>query len=84
MQPAAAEVEPVSQLVDHRPGAAAEPRTRFDDEAIDGGLTQPARGGNAGRAAADHHDTDIATRHEGLAPWRAKPPVRSSSPHAQI
>ena len=68
MQPSATEVEREARGVDDRPGAAAKPRTRLDDEAVDFRFVQPACGGDAGRSAADHHHIDIATRHDDLAP----------------
>ena len=63
VQPAAAQIERKAGLIDHGPGPAAEPRSRFDQETIDRGRAKPPGRGNAGGAAADHHDLDIASRH---------------------
>ena len=62
MQPAAAEIERVSGCIGDGPSAAAEPRPRLDHEASDGGIVQPPRGGEAGRAAADDRDLDVIVR----------------------
>ena len=43
MQPAAAEIEREAGRVGDGPGAAAEPRPRLDDQAIDGGLARSRR-----------------------------------------
>ncbi len=60
MQPAAAEIERVAALVVDGPRPAAEPRPRLDQEAADRRLVKPLSGGNAGRAAADDDNFDIA------------------------
>ena len=55
MQPAATEVERIAaDLV--RPGAAAEPVARFEQQARHAGIGELARRADAGRAAADHDD----------------------------
>jgi hypothetical protein len=63
MQPAAAEIKRETRSIGDGPGPPAQPRTRLDDQAIDGGLGQPPAGRNAGRAAADDYDFGIAVGH---------------------
>ena len=55
MQPAAAEVERVTAGL-MRPGAAAEPVARFEQQARHAGIGELARRADTGRAAADHDD----------------------------
>ena len=38
----------------------------FNNETIDGGVAEPPRGGNAGRAATDNYDLDITAHHREL------------------
>ena len=66
MQPAAAEVQSRPRRVAHGPCPAAEPRARFNNETIDGGVAELPRGGNSGRAATDNYDLDIAAYHREL------------------
>ena len=62
MQPAAAEIDRIAAFV-HGPRPAAEPVARLDDEAVDARIMQPPPGRDAGRAAADDHDLEVALRH---------------------
>ena len=63
MQPAAAEVERITGLVDYGPRAAAEALTRFNKQAVGAGFMQQARGRNAGCTGTDHHHVYIIARH---------------------
>ncbi len=63
VQPAAAEIDGVAVAIVDAIGASAEPRPRFDDKAIGGGLRQAPPGGNAGRAAADDGDLGVVIGH---------------------
>ena len=65
MQPAAAEIERQAVSVRDRPGPAAEPRPRLDNETGNSGLAEPPSRGNAGGAAAN--DCDLGLGHHSSA-----------------
>ena len=66
MQPAATEVERETRGIGDGPCPPAEPRARFDHQAIDAGRAQPPASRNAGGAAADDRDLGFAICHAGI------------------
>ena len=65
MQPAAAEIERVARAVVDAVGAAAEPRPRLDNQAVDRGHAEPPPRRDAGRAAANDRNLGVAIGHSG-------------------
>src|SRR5262249_35979201 len=63
MQPPAAEIKGMWGVAANRPRPAAEPVSRFHQEAIDPSVMEPPRCGDAGGATADHHDFSLARWH---------------------
>ena len=66
MQPAAAEVERETRSIDNRPSPPAQPRPRFDQQAVDTRIAQPPSGSDAGRAAADNRDLGFTPCHKRI------------------
>ena len=65
MQPAATEINGKAARFD-RPGAAAEPVARLEDQRLDAGVAEPPRCADPRRPAADHRNLDVAARHAAL------------------
>ena len=63
MQPAAAEINRTQRVVADRPRPPAEPRARFEQQAINLGVPEPPARSNAGSAAADNHHLGITACH---------------------
>jgi hypothetical protein len=85
MQPAATEINRKAARLD-RPGAAAEPVARFEDERLDAGVAEPPRRADPRRPAADHRNLDAVVRHARSRSDRTigkRPPPRRSVTPAQ-
>jgi hypothetical protein len=63
MQPTTADIESVTAAVVNCPCTSAEPGTRLNQKTSNRRIVEPARGGDAGCTAPDHHNFNIAARH---------------------